>query len=233
MVQIKTPNAIDLYNPVLKSLHTLGGSGDLKKIYETLVAQEQYTRTQLEKSTNSKIGQPKSIIYKNFGWALTYLKHYGLTNNPARGYWELTDKGKSTHRVDAKAVMKYVTEKRGQKKYQVVNKTVETQLKKKLASNATYFTLDQLEATLHQRRIRRPEGSYTAELFAAGPARIAQKVGEEALEVIIAALHESRERQISEVADLLVHTLILLVELNIPLEEVLNELERRHEARSS
>ena len=93
--------------------------------------------------------------------------------------------------------------------------------------------LAELETTLRQRRIRRPEGSYSAQLFAAGPARIAQKVGEEALEVIIAALHETRERQISEVADLLVHTLILLVELNIPLEEVLAELQRRHEARAS
>ena len=90
-----------------------------------------------------------------------------------------------------------------------------------------------LQEILIDRCIRRPEGSYTAELFAAGPARIAQKVGEEALEVVIAAIHETRERQISEVADLLVHTLILLVELNIPLEEVLAELQRRHEARTS
>ncbi len=90
-----------------------------------------------------------------------------------------------------------------------------------------------LQQILIDRRIRRPPNSYSTQLFAAGPARIAQKVGEEALEVVIAALHETRERQISEVADLLVHTLILLVELNIPLEEVLAELQRRHEARTS
>lgn len=90
-----------------------------------------------------------------------------------------------------------------------------------------------LEQILIDRRLHSPAGSYSAQLFAAGPTRIAQKVGEEALEVIIAALHETRERQISEVADLLVHTLILLVELNIPLEEVLAELQHRHEARTS
>lgn len=72
------------------------------------------------------------------------------------------------------------------------------------------------------------EGSYTSSLFAAGLPKIAQKVGEEASEVIVAALAQNDQRLIEEVADLTYHTLVLLSERNLSLSDVLAELKQRH-----
>jgi phosphoribosyl-AMP cyclohydrolase / phosphoribosyl-ATP pyrophosphohydrolase len=70
--------------------------------------------------------------------------------------------------------------------------------------------LAQLEQLIAQRRADRPEGSYTARLLAQGPRSIAQKVGEEAVEVALAAVAEPDEALLAECADLLYHLLVLL-----------------------
>ena len=72
------------------------------------------------------------------------------------------------------------------------------------------------------------EGSYTSNLFAKGLPKIAQKVGEEASEVIVAALAQDDQRLIEEVADLTYHAMVLLAARNISLTDVQAELERRH-----
>jgi phosphoribosyl-ATP pyrophosphohydrolase len=71
-------------------------------------------------------------------------------------------------------------------------------------------------------------GSYTASLLAAGQDRILQKVGEEAIEVLLAAKGQGRERLIAEVADLFYHTLVLLAAEGVSLAEVEAELRTRH-----
>jgi phosphoribosyl-ATP pyrophosphohydrolase len=88
--------------------------------------------------------------------------------------------------------------------------------------------LDRLEAILRDRRVNPQPGSYTNRLLDAGINTIAQKVGEEAVEVIVAALGQTRDRQIGELADLLYHALVLMTMLDISLDEVRAELERRH-----
>ncbi|HEY5724885.1 MAG TPA: bifunctional phosphoribosyl-AMP cyclohydrolase/phosphoribosyl-ATP diphosphatase HisIE, partial [Methylomirabilota bacterium] len=89
--------------------------------------------------------------------------------------------------------------------------------------------LEVLERTLISRRVERPEGSYVARLFDKGEAFICRKIGEEATEVVTAALSgESEERVISEVADLWFHAMVLLTNRGIPLRRVVAELERRH-----
>jgi len=70
-------------------------------------------------------------------------------------------------------------------------------------------------------------GSYTAQLFERGLAEIAKKVGEESVEVIVAALGQSDERLVSEVADLLYHSLVLLAARNVSFDQVKAELEKR------
>jgi phosphoribosyl-ATP pyrophosphohydrolase/phosphoribosyl-AMP cyclohydrolase len=96
-------------------------------------------------------------------------------------------------------------------------------------SGATRLSfLVQLGQLIAQRRSDRPEGSYTARLLAEGPRRIAQKVGEEALEVALAAVAESDEALLSECADLLYHLLVLLQARSLSLEEVVAHLRRRH-----
>jgi phosphoribosyl-ATP pyrophosphohydrolase len=88
--------------------------------------------------------------------------------------------------------------------------------------------LTRLEAIVQERKQNPPPGSYTAQLFDEGPNKIAQKVGEEAVEVIVAALGQGRDRQISELADLFYHTLVLMAQLDISLDDVQAELARRH-----
>jgi phosphoribosyl-ATP pyrophosphohydrolase len=85
-------------------------------------------------------------------------------------------------------------------------------------------------AVLRQRKRRRPAGSYTASLFAKGTPEILKKIGEEAFETSLAALGRSRRALIAEVADLWFHTLVLLADQGIRLDEVLRELERRRKA---
>ena len=85
-----------------------------------------------------------------------------------------------------------------------------------------------LEGIIAQRIAERPEGSYTARLVAQGPKRLAQKVGEEGLEVALAAAAETDDKVIAEVADLLFHLLVLLKSRELPLERVVAELQSRH-----
>jgi phosphoribosyl-ATP pyrophosphohydrolase/phosphoribosyl-AMP cyclohydrolase len=88
--------------------------------------------------------------------------------------------------------------------------------------------LGALEGVIAQRIADRPEGSYTARLYAEGPKRIAQKVGEEGLEVALAAVAETHDKLIAESADLLYHLLLLLKSRGLRLEHVVAELESRH-----
>ncbi len=85
-----------------------------------------------------------------------------------------------------------------------------------------------LERIIEQRIAERPEGSYTARLFTQGPKRIAQKVGEEGLEVALAAVAETEDKVIAEAADLVFHLLALLKSRELSLARVVAELEARH-----
>ena len=91
--------------------------------------------------------------------------------------------------------------------------------------------LSRLARTIAQRAADRPKGSYTAELLAQGTGKASQKVGEEAVEVVVAANSEDDERLASEAADLLYHLLVLLQARGVPLDAVLQELEQRGEKR--
>ncbi len=87
--------------------------------------------------------------------------------------------------------------------------------------------LSRLATTIAQRAAERPQGSYTSELLAQGIGKASQKVGEEAVEVVVAANSEDDERLASEAADLLYHLLVLLQARGVPLDAVWKELERR------
>jgi phosphoribosyl-ATP pyrophosphohydrolase/phosphoribosyl-AMP cyclohydrolase len=87
--------------------------------------------------------------------------------------------------------------------------------------------LQRLAARIRHRGEARPAGSYTVRLLDDGPAKIAQKVGEEAVEVVVAALAQDQGRLVSESADLLYHLLVLLHSKQVPLERVWQELEQR------
>ena len=87
--------------------------------------------------------------------------------------------------------------------------------------------LTRLEATIAQRRLASPDESYVAKLHAKGLPKIAQKLGEEATEAVIAALSGDEEELVGEAADLLFHLMVLLGARGVTLAAVLAELERR------
>jgi phosphoribosyl-ATP pyrophosphohydrolase/phosphoribosyl-AMP cyclohydrolase len=87
--------------------------------------------------------------------------------------------------------------------------------------------LTRLARTIGQRAADKPKGSYTADLLAGGVGKASQKVGEEAVEVVVAANSEDDGRLASEAADLLYHLLVLLQARGVPLDAVLKELEER------
>jgi phosphoribosyl-AMP cyclohydrolase / phosphoribosyl-ATP pyrophosphohydrolase len=89
--------------------------------------------------------------------------------------------------------------------------------------------LERIERIVAERKAAPPAGSYVAGLLAKGEAAVCRKIGEEAVEVVTAALGgEGDQRVVEEVADLWFHTLVLLGQRSIPLREVLEELARRH-----
>ena len=88
-------------------------------------------------------------------------------------------------------------------------------------------TLTRLEATITQRLTAAPEASYVAQLHHKGLAKIAQKLGEEATETIIAALAGDRAELVGEAADLLFHLIVLIAEKGVTLDDVCAELTRR------
>ena len=97
---------------------------------------------------------------------------------------------------------------------------------------ATANMLARLEAIVEARKSASPAGSYVAGLLAKGEPAICRKIGEEAVEVITAALGgEGDGRLVEEIADLWFHTMVLLGERSIPLRQVLKELARRHAGR--
>lgn len=90
------------------------------------------------------------------------------------------------------------------------------------------FSLQGLYDLLADRKAARPEGSYTSYLFDKGIDKILKKVGEESTEVIIAAKADDRKETVYELADLAYHTMVLMVQMGISVEDVHRELASRH-----
>ena len=95
-------------------------------------------------------------------------------------------------------------------------------------SNPLLF-LSELQSFIDQRKQEMPEGSYTTSLFTKGVNKIAQKVGEEALETVIEATNGTVEHLVYEASDLLYHLIVLLTEKGLRIEDVAEELHRRHD----
>jgi phosphoribosyl-ATP pyrophosphohydrolase/phosphoribosyl-AMP cyclohydrolase len=93
---------------------------------------------------------------------------------------------------------------------------------------ATAGFLGHLDRIIQQRRAEMPDGSYSTSLFAEGSARIAQKVGEEGVELALARMKDDREEIANESADLLYHMLVLLSDADMALADVMEVLRQRH-----
>ena len=95
-------------------------------------------------------------------------------------------------------------------------------------SISDFSFLEDLQTIVRSRLHESPEESYTARLAAAGPRRIAQKVGEEGVELALAAAAGSPEEIVDEAADLLYHMIVLLAAHGLSLKDVCDCLRRRH-----
>lgn len=100
-------------------------------------------------------------------------------------------------------------------------------------SNADIDFIGQLEAIVLERLKKPGANSYTAKLAAAGTKRIAQKVGEEGVELALAAVSGDREEITDEAADLIYHLIVLLADKGVSLADVVRRLKVRHSVRSS
>ena len=89
--------------------------------------------------------------------------------------------------------------------------------------------LRELEGLLYERKVEMPKGSYTTAMYKKGLDKIAQKVGEEAVETVIASKNRGQKETVNEAADLLFHLMLLLAEKEIPMHKVMKELRRRHD----
>jgi phosphoribosyl-ATP pyrophosphohydrolase/phosphoribosyl-AMP cyclohydrolase len=98
---------------------------------------------------------------------------------------------------------------------------------------STIAFLEELEQTIRRRLREAPDGSYSAGLASKGIVAVAQKVGEEGVELALAAVAEGNEKIVAEAADLLYHMLLLLGVKDVPLARVVEALEERHRARSA
>ena len=94
--------------------------------------------------------------------------------------------------------------------------------------NNSSFSLEKLEGIIADRKHNPSDSSYTSSLFAKGINKIAQKVGEEAVELVIESKDDNKEKLLGEAADLLYHYLVLLQAKNYKLQDVINVLAQRH-----
>jgi len=94
--------------------------------------------------------------------------------------------------------------------------------------NNSSFSLEKLEGIITDRKNNPSASSYTSSLFAKGINKIAQKVGEEAVELVIESKDDNKEKLLGEAADLLYHYLVLLQAKNYKLQDVINVLAQRH-----
>ena len=91
-----------------------------------------------------------------------------------------------------------------------------------------FYFLKTLQDFIAKRKVEMPKGSYTTSLFESGTAKIAQKVGEEAVETVIEAMVNNDERLIYEASDLLYHLMVLLSHKGLSISDLATELKKRH-----
>jgi restriction system protein len=105
----KIPQYHFFFNPILKALKDLGGSGSIKEINDKVIDSLKLSNELIEKLHDLETGNETEIEYR-LAWARTYLKKYGLIDNSSRGIWALTKKAENVHEVSAEQVTKYVRE---------------------------------------------------------------------------------------------------------------------------
>jgi restriction system protein len=122
---VKLPTFDDLINPLLRALHSLGGSGSVEEIYDKVVEMEHLPDKVLAQQHDPEKSNMSEVAYR-LAWARTYLKKYGLLENSSRGVWALTAEAKRVQEVNTQEVVRAVRAL-GRKKPSFSSKTPETE----------------------------------------------------------------------------------------------------------
>jgi len=152
MLKAKVPTYDALMNPVIQALKELGGSGTIEEINSKASELAKLTDKQLEVLHDEGKGSQTEIEYR-FAWARTYLKHFGLVENSARGVWALTAQGSKTEKLDEKEIINYVREKT--RKNKVEQDTFEEDDIEQSWKDELLQTLQKMEASAFERLVQR------------------------------------------------------------------------------
>jgi restriction system protein len=124
MTMNKVPTFDQMMNPVLQALKSLGGSGTIEELNNTVIENLALSDEQLEILHNPEKSSQTEVEYR-LAWTRTYLKKYGLLENSSRGVWALTPKGRQTERVNPNQVKRYVREEDKKAHVQVTESEIE------------------------------------------------------------------------------------------------------------
>lgn len=108
----KIPQYHGFFNPLLKALKALGGSGSVQELNQKILESMNFSNEAMEVPHNAETGNKSEIEYR-LAWARTYLKKYGVINNSSRGVWSLTKKADGVNEVSPEQVVKFVKSLRG------------------------------------------------------------------------------------------------------------------------
>ena len=133
----RVPIFRELMNPTLAALHTLGGSASIREIANQVI-EDMGLSSDIARVPHGR-GSKTELEYR-LGWARSYLKEYGLTDNSERGVWSLTAKGRETPHVDSKEVVRLVRQQNQARKQaqteKIKNNTAESALTEKVENSA-------------------------------------------------------------------------------------------------
>ncbi len=141
---VRPPTQKELYNPTLQALHNLGGSGANREIYDEAIKIVDITDEQLAILRHKGGGGIGSTVVGHLiAWALTHLKMYGVLENPRRGFWALTKKGRSTRQVDPDHVQRTVAQILKEKREQKARRTQKESVSPFSVEATTIFDSDE------------------------------------------------------------------------------------------
>jgi restriction system protein len=154
MTMNKVPTFDQMMNPVLQALKSLGGSGTIEELNNTVIENLALSDEQLEILHNPEKSSQTEVEYR-LAWTRTYLKKYGLLENSSRGVWALTPKGRQTERVNPNQVKRYVREEDKKAHVQVTESEIENEEIELTWREELLATLLQMEPSAFERLVQR------------------------------------------------------------------------------
>lgn len=152
MSQVKVPAFDTLYNPTLKALKALGGSGTIDEINAKVAEIANVSQEQLQILHNPEKGGQTRFEYR-LSWVRSYLKKYGILENSTRGVWALTPKGKQFDKVDPKEIIRYVREQLGNRRKSQEDEILEEETGEADWQNELFDILMNMEPSAFERLI--------------------------------------------------------------------------------